>query len=92
MIRPCDIPSGWRCWTREYIPDIQHKDAGWYAVNSVSARDCVPSYRLAGGGVSDCELTDLPEAIDKSISNLEQRKREADVLIERLQRFKDYLA
>ena len=91
MIRPSDIPKGWRCWSGEYVPESREHEAGWYAFNSVIVRDCSPSYRTAGGGVQSSQLTDLPEAIDKSIANLKQRKSEADVLMKRLQRFKEYL-
>jgi hypothetical protein len=60
--------------TREFTGKM---DAGWYAVNSVVPGDCRPSYRSAGGGVSESNLTDLPEAIDKCINHVEARIADA---------------
>jgi hypothetical protein len=71
------------------VPDTRHDDAGWYVPNSITPRDCIPSYRLAGGGVSQKQLTDFPDAIDQAITNIRQRKYECDALIEKLELAKE---
>ena len=83
-----DLKQYHRLWTKEYVPMHQLKKAGWHAVNSVAPRDCLPSFRLAGGGVLRNELTDLGPCIDQCIENLTRRKLEAERLIERLEVFK----
>lgn len=59
---------------------FDHLPHGWYANNSVVVGDCVPIYRNSGGGVSSDRLTDLPTAIEQSISHLNQRIAEAEKL------------
>ncbi len=54
---------------RDFIGDSPV--VGWYAVNSVHWRECVPCFRAPGGGVVAAALTDLPEAFDQSIRNVE---------------------
>lgn len=88
MIRPFDLPDKFRrLWNLDYVPDSRHEDAGWHAANSVNARDCIPCYRLRGGGVTT--LTDLPESLDRCISNIKQRRAECDNLIEQLTKFRE---
>ena len=92
MIRPPDVPQDvWRLRVLGQDATYDRSDAGWYAVNSVNPRDCTPSYRLAGGGVSQNSLTDLPEAIDQSIGNVRARKAECDKMIAKLERAKELL-
>lgn len=92
MIRPEDVcKEVWNLGVLTKEATYDRGDAGWYAVNSVNPGDCVPSYRLPGGGVLSEYLTDLPEAIDQSISNIQLRKAECDRRIEKLKKAKDLL-
>ncbi len=90
MIRPQDVPQrAWRILRRETNSD--KSNAGWFAPNQVAPRDCIPTYRLPGGGIQQQDLTDLPEAIKQSIRNMEARKAECDRLIQTLQNVQDEL-
>ena len=89
MKRPDDIKHlDFHCWSVNYVPDHRHEEAGWCAMNSMIARDCVPSYRLPGGGIPESDLTDLPEAIDQSIVHLRQRINDCYDRIRELRKFR----
>ena len=85
MIKPHEVPNGFRCWTDEYVNPNRINEAGWVAINSVNSTDCMPKFQLAGGGVSQDNLTDLPVAIEKSISNLNNRIHTATAAIRQLE-------
>lgn len=90
MIRPQDVPNtAWRILRRE--ADFGRSDAGWLAPNQIAPRDCIPTYRLPGGGIQQQELTDLPEAIEQCIYNILARKSECDRLIQTLRGVQDEL-
>lgn len=70
---------------------FDREDAGWYVPNSVIVRDCVPSWRLPGGGVVKDQLTDLPTAIDKSITHTKSRIADAEAHLKKLLAAKESL-
>lgn len=90
MIKPSDMPHGFEnCWSSYVGVNKDPDDAGWYAVNSVDPKNCIPSYRVAGGGVSAVNLIDFPKAVDRSIWHLKQRIHVAQTMIESLQKLKE---
>lgn len=75
------------------IPEIcrvqtffDHKNAGWYAEDSVYVKDCVPHFRLPGGGVQSEYLTDLESAIEQSIHHTNDRISDAERHLEILKK------
>ena len=66
-------------------------DVGWYAINSVSVKDIVPSYRNPGGGVTENDLTPDYEAClcdcislaEINIREAQRHKRRLEVELER---------
>ncbi len=70
---------------------FDREDAGWHVPNSIIVRDCVPDFRLPGGGVRDEDLTDLSTAFDRAISYTKIRINEAERHLRRLKMSKDDL-
>lgn len=69
-------------------PVYDHYPHGWFARNSIYIQDCVPWYGNPSCMASESELTDLPTAIDRSITILRHRVSEAESLISKLEALK----
>ena len=65
------------------------KHYGWFAPNSLIARDCIPTWGTIGGGVM--QVGKFRDALIESISNTRQRMKEAELQMVRLEEMLDEL-
>ena len=86
-MHPFDIP---REFNSVFEIHTRRPSGKWYARNDISPSSSVPWYTESGGGISEEDLTTLPQAIEECIRHVENHKHRCEKIIKKLQAFKEW--